>query len=84
MPVKRLRRNSDSVVLVRSKENEAIQFFANLRQAEIKLQEKKESLENEKTRKRRSQLGEGSGLDEEASTSEQTAESRGGENFTTE
>ena len=82
MPAKRPRRNSDSVVLVRSRENEAMRFYANLRQAEIKFQEKKESVEKEKE-KRRSQL-ESRSHAEEASTSEQTTESRSGEKFTPE
>ena len=83
MPAKRPRRNSDSVVLVRSRENEAMRFYANLRQAEIKFQEKKQSVEKEKE-KRRSQLEESRSHAEEASTSEQTTESRSGEKFTPE
>ena len=82
MPAKRPRRNSDSVVLVRSRENEAMRFYANLREAEIKFQEKKESVEKE-NEKRRSQLRKGGGLPEEASTSEQKNESRSGEKLTT-
>ena len=85
MPAKRPRRNSDSVVLVRSRENEAMKFYfdANLKKAEIKFQEKKESVEK-KNEKRRSQSEEGVGLAEEASTSEQTTETRRGEKLTTE
>ena len=72
MPIRRTRRNSDSVLYAGSKENEAMLLHSQLREAEIKFHEEKiESLEKE-NEKLRAQIEEASALAKEASPCKQT------------
>ena len=80
MSAKRPRRNSDSIEHVRSKENDAVLFYANLREAENKFhQENMEHLKKE-IENLRAQLTEGSSLGGEPLPSTHRAVASSGEN----